>query len=283
MAIDSSGNGNNGNVINAAWEISCVSDSCLNFSGGGETGSRINIPNSASLSTIKTGLTVAYWVNRYENDGGYHILKQDAFGGLKDTGSCSSGTKYHFWTYHETTGHDDMQICTDNMALNEWHHIAITWAPGEKKIYIDGIESASSTASAMDLSISNKPLLLGNSGTWHGYGYKSFIGLLDEIYVYNRTLSRTEIQQLYCFDAGKLGSAPSFCKPSCTIFGNMMNCGDLIIVKTSGDFHNPSFSNPVIKPKETVVFTDKCMQRKCSYKMISPSIGKDIVVNCGFI
>jgi hypothetical protein len=79
--------------------------------------------------------------------------------------------------------------------LNRWSHIVITKTTSDiVNIYIDGILDKTST---LDLSVSSS----GRSfiGTWDGYVASShvFNGRIDELAVWNRTLSQSEITKIY--------------------------------------------------------------------------------------
>lgn len=76
-----------------------------------------------------------------------------------------------------------MQIPVD-WRPGEWHHVAYTWADGERVAYIDGVE--------MDRSQPRRGLpTLGHSftigaGSW-GFDYSQ--ALVDEVYIWNRALT----------------------------------------------------------------------------------------------
>ena len=56
---DSSGNGNNGTIVNATWTTAGNYGDALSFNG---TNAMVNIPNAASLD-LTTGMTLEAWVN----------------------------------------------------------------------------------------------------------------------------------------------------------------------------------------------------------------------------
>ena len=84
---------------------------------------------------------------------------------------------------------------TDPISDDKWHHIAVTRErkSGLKTIYIDGVEDVSEEQGP-DLSVSNTiDVTLG--GNPEGLQY-CFEGLLDDMAVYDRVLSRNEIQSI---------------------------------------------------------------------------------------
>ena len=78
-----------------------------------------------------------------------------------------------------------------------WHHIALTLEQGLMTIYVDGILQNSQEVSA---NTSGNQLILGREVGSLG---KPFNGHLDDIKVYNRSLSADEINTLYEGDSGK--------------------------------------------------------------------------------
>jgi hypothetical protein len=81
--------------------------------------------------------------------------------------------------------------------LNKWQHVAATFDRGTMKLYIDGVLAAESQTDLRPNPILNaqySPALgIGNTGGKH-YSIP-FDGLIDEVKIYNRALSETEIVQ----------------------------------------------------------------------------------------
>ncbi len=79
-----------------------------------------------------------------------------------------------------------------------WHHVVIVRREGTTTLYINKEEVASATAAGnRRVNISNSELLLvGSSGCAE---VDDFDGLIDEIRLYNRAISRNDIQDLYLF------------------------------------------------------------------------------------
>jgi hypothetical protein len=179
-ALDSSHN-NDGAIYGATWTTGKFG-SALSFDGN----DRVQIADSESLN-IKNALTISYWVKRTADSGGYHVLKKDAFGGLKDLGS----NLFNFWTYH-VGGQDGWQISTDTITLNQFHLVTLTWTPGHKKAYVDGSLIAEKTDSRTDdlRQDASEPVFIGNSQGWHAY---NFAGIIDEVRIYDYVLSAGQI------------------------------------------------------------------------------------------
>ena len=104
----------------------------------------------------------------------------------------------------------DLQIQTDNqlyfytdtgtftvypgpLPLNQWQFLAVTFVAGStRSIYLNGQLVASSTAGAH--SVNNTALWIGNNPV---FGPRLFQGRLDEVAIFNRALSASEIGAIY--------------------------------------------------------------------------------------
>ncbi len=98
---------------------------------------------------------------------------------------------------------------TVDLPLNTWTHIAATFDGTTFRLYVNGAEVATGTGA---LGAMNDALLqIGSSGNYEVFG-----GLLDEVSLYARALSATEIQAIY--NAGAAGKCvPDNAPPSTPI------------------------------------------------------------------
>lgn len=86
-----------------------------------------------------------------------------------------------------------------NVNTGSWLHVAAVRGPGSLKLYINGAESYSNTATALPNSLSHTTTLsIGAIQTDTSGGINPdevFIGNIDEVRIWQRTLSETEINQ----------------------------------------------------------------------------------------
>lgn len=73
--------------------------------------------------------------------------------------------------------------------LNAWTHLAFTYDGITERLFVNGVQ-VSSKARTGPVQTSTGPLRIGGDSIWGEY----FLGLIDEVRVYNRALSATEIQ-----------------------------------------------------------------------------------------
>ncbi|MDQ4121753.1 MAG: putative Ig domain-containing protein [Acidobacteriota bacterium] len=92
---------------------------------------------------------------------------------------------------------------------NVWYHVAATWNSSELRMYVNGVLENTTPLSNVSRTVSTVPLRIGN-----GYAFDRnqlwFSGLIDEVEIFNRALSATEILAIYnAQSAGKCKGAPT--------------------------------------------------------------------------
>ncbi|MCP4456083.1 MAG: hypothetical protein GY809_31895 [Planctomycetes bacterium] len=185
VAADSSGNGLTGTLFEATWEPG-VQGSALSFNDTGyvETG-YAGIPGTGArtccawIKTIEANRVFVSW--GLNTAGKKWRMRLDATGGLRI--EVNGG-----YNYGQTFLADD-----------EWHHTAIVLADdgtpdcSETRLYVDG--HPETTRAVLDEPIDTDPageFRIGRST----YDNAGFIGLIDEVHVYERALSDGEILSL---------------------------------------------------------------------------------------
>ena len=78
-----------------------------------------------------------------------------------------------------------------------WHHVAGTYDGQVNKLYLDGVERGQDKGHHGPISKNNWDLCIGNSVIDDGVGqFVAYDGLIDEVRIYNRSLSAEEIKLL---------------------------------------------------------------------------------------
>ena len=78
---------------------------------------------------------------------------------------------------------------TAKLAVNTWTHLAATYDGSVLRLYVNGAQVSTRTIGGNILT-STSPLRIGGNSIWGEY----FSGLIDEVRIYNRPLTATEIQ-----------------------------------------------------------------------------------------
>ena len=188
---DSSGNDNTGTISGATWTTAGKFGNALVFNG---TSNRVNVPDANSLD-LTNGMTLEAWVYPTTLSGWNSvILKERGSNGLayalyaNDNGSRPSG--------YVRIGSDRSVRGNGALPLNTWTHLAVTYDGAFLRLYQNGVE-VGSRAQTGNITTSSQALQIGGNTVWGEY----FSGRIDEVHIYNRALTATEIQnELQVFD-----------------------------------------------------------------------------------
>lgn len=188
VAVDVSGNGNNGIINGATWNATGQINGCLSFNGAN------NFVRISNL--ISNDFSIAFWVKTTQIGGtgqwyhGQGLIDGDYPGSANDFGTSLSGGEFGFGV-----GNPDTTIVSTNL-INDgnWHLCVATrvQATGAMDVYVDGNLSATGVGNTNALNASTF-LLFGAIASGGGY----FDGSLDEIKIYNRALGNHEVSALY--------------------------------------------------------------------------------------
>jgi len=178
-----------------------------NFDISGSSTNEINIPNSA-VQTGNSTRTTMCWVKVLEDTGD----RQMAFGSANGeqaqawemevytvyTGNLSGGRRDGALSIHTWSGYN----ATDSnvISLNEWVHFAATHDgnPSNIQIYLNGdpVATVNNNDNSSSLNTSSQDNRIGYSQA-HSFGAHTFEGLIDDVRIYNRDLTNSEISAIY--------------------------------------------------------------------------------------
>jgi fibronectin type 3 domain-containing protein len=183
-AADASGSGNGGTVVGPGWTIGKFG-AALSFDGVNDW---VTVADANSLD-LTTGMTLEAWVFPTALGTGWRttIFKEQsgnyAYATYANTGtSRPSGNAV-------TGGVDNDLRGSAQLALNTWAHLAATYDGSNLRLYVNAAQVGSQAASG-PITASTGALRIGGNNIWPEW----FQGRIDEIRVYNRALSATEIQ-----------------------------------------------------------------------------------------
>lgn len=226
---DESGNGNHGTVFGATLTSDRFGNlnSAYSFNG---FSNKINFGSSQSLINLSQ-FTYSVWINRNSNCGNDALI-------ISNYGGNWAGNLL----FGKVTGNGNAQIRIhkQNLTLesesfindNQWINLIATKDESSLKLYKNGllIEDTDITNFA---SVNNNsfPFVIGSSG-WSNSNY--FMGLIDDVGVWNRVLTSSEISALY---------SQNQCVTNVTVTDTLIiNIGQL------------SFENPIIYANNITIF-----------------------------
>ncbi len=187
-AQDSSGNGNHGTISGATF-VTGISGQALSFDGVNDyvtsgNGSSLNFGAgyfslSAWIKTTAMGNADNEVVIYFSGSNGYYYF------GIHPGNPNPNGASFII----NDGSTQDASYGTTNLFDGKWHNIVFTRDATSLKVFTDGIQEGSQPSRGLNVgtgttTISNK------EGSW-------FNGIIDEVRIYNRALTASEIQANY--------------------------------------------------------------------------------------
>lgn len=194
-AVDSSGRGNSGTLSGFSFS-GATSNWVAGYRGGGlnfdAVDDYVTLPSASGFSSTQDH-AFAVWVYPSTLTGTY-IWLLDYGGGSGTTGSSLiiySATDVPGFFYN---GGSSFVVGARVIPTNQWSHIVASYSSSTNKVtfYVNGtLDTETATLGAWSSSTSAHYI-----GRWFNGGY-SFLGSLDDVRVYNRTLTAEEVRNLY--------------------------------------------------------------------------------------
>ena len=187
---DSSGNSNTGTLTNVGWTNGKYG---IGTSYNG-TNNVILVPDTNNSLDMPNDFTISFWVN------------PDS-GGTKELVAKSSGENYEIWQSStnlsvRVNGVSPVVSAGSIFTYGQWTHITVKYerSTGLVTIYQNG-NYFTNGANTNAASINNSSLQIGAYSDGTSY---PFSGKIDELRIYNRALSPSEITQLYNYAPGPI-------------------------------------------------------------------------------
>jgi hypothetical protein len=212
---DISGNGNHGKINGATWVSNGLSGSALSFDGINDSvvirdlNIEGNLPRTLSVwfNAAVNEVNQTLWSSVISVGGDGSSKRAFCIDVKNQDGSCSSYPQWritgHYFSYSTCSESTLTQI-----GINKWHHIALTHDGSRQYLYLNG--KLIGQSSITDLNTIAGTTKIGARPTLNGY----FKGLIDNVQIYNRALTESEIQNVF---SSSLNSKPVFVSSPDTI------------------------------------------------------------------
>jgi hypothetical protein len=193
-AADASGSGNTGTLVNSPlWTVGVLGQA-LAFDG---VGTYVNVPHAAALNAYP--LTIAAWIKTGATTGVGAIVNKFVAGTSNGYQLFVDNGRLCAWYLRDAANHvydgTSCTLATSGYADNQWHHVAFVVDAAGGRLYVDGVQRATrgwtGVASAPS---TTQPLHIGD---YAGAAGAVFSGLIDDVRIYDRALSATEISNFY--------------------------------------------------------------------------------------
>jgi len=217
-ANDMSGNGNNGVVTGATLTTDRFGNpnSAYYFPG---SNSVITVPNNSSLNALPLSVNVWFKTNQTGPGAGYTFLQKYYWSSNNGwTAGFLTSTGVLQGTYAANSSSNEV-VANSTRAVNDnnWHMATYVFSLINEQLYLDDtlVATVNWTGTA-GASTSTRDMLIGKVDDPTNYWY---LGYIDDISIYNRTLSSAEVQALYT------GVVPTSCPTLAPVTTNASRCG----------------------------------------------------------
>ena len=196
-AVGDSGSGGNDGTASGGmtWETGKVNNYAGGFDGVNDY---VNLSKPSFYDSNVPNLTWSLW-GKLNSSGTSDYLISNSSASGDSGGLCIHTNGDHNYRVAVFLGAPPWWLYLNGSVtdVTEWHHLAVTFENLNVKFFIDGAEVDSSTLiSNLDMDISDTEFWLGGSDSDHfGAGYLD--GHIDDVRIYDRTLSATEILTIY--------------------------------------------------------------------------------------
>ncbi|MBI2582036.1 hypothetical protein HYV87_02840, partial [Candidatus Woesearchaeota archaeon] len=192
-AWDYSGFNRNATPVNASWNATGGFDRRGGYDFKGT--SYINVTSSSQGAfTPTSNFTLVVWTKKEQNQnqtGFRAVAATEPYDPADNFGIWSSTNSWYFQVHGDGT---DTAITSSGIAYGNWIHLALVFESGTTtpvRFYINGTLASSSTNNPGTLT--SRALHIGEYGDGSGF----YNGSIDEVMIFNRSLSTEQIFALY--------------------------------------------------------------------------------------
>jgi len=185
---DSSGNDNDGTIHGATW-VDGKFGKALEFDGVDDYVEINEVDNTLTPGTGDYSIVVWFKLSSESSEHRGLVSK----GGFQTNGAYTTYIYYSDHARWYSDGSNYVNGLISGLNDDQWHHIVFTRSGDVHSIYVDGAFDNSEILTDVDIT-SQDPVIIGA----RRYGTEAFfLGLIDEVCIFNKSLSADEISDLY--------------------------------------------------------------------------------------
>ena len=182
---DATGKSHTGSVSGATWITAGMYGKALSFDGVNDW---VTVADANDLD-LTNGMTLEAWVRPAALTGWKTVVMKEG---------TTTTLAYSLYANHSNprpaitvriSNVDRSAVGTSAVPLNTWTHLAATYDGATLRLYVNGV-LAGSRGQTGNILTSSRALRIGGNAVWGEY----FKGVIDDVRIYNRALSATEIQ-----------------------------------------------------------------------------------------
>ena len=230
---DISTNNNQGTLGNGEtsrkpqWIDNCITEGCYRFDGANDT---ITLDRDAFNQDSGFNLTVSAWVKTPSNFSCTNYPSNKAAVSYREGTpqwwiGCDGGTGKTRWSIRGSDGNIKEIVGNTSIDDGSWHMITGVYdaATKETKLFVDGFLENNQTLNITGNFTGQAPLCIGSYGS-SCEGVAFWEGTIDDVRIYNRSISRSYIKSLYNEKIGsknKIRSTSTFVNDETFIYQNI--------------------------------------------------------------
>ena len=220
-ANDESGNGNNGTVNGATLTTDRFGNAnqAYGFDGVNDI---ISLQNSSNFN-FNNGKAISFWVkiNAFPISGESILISQQSSSSTSAIGfnisvSSSGKLNYRIGNGSSTTYSG---VLNNSVSLNDWYHVVCQYEGGIQSVYFNSLLINSSIQPSALVGNPNLSLVIGDD-TWGAVNANNFNGSIDEIAIWNRSISNCEILDLFHSQLNYISNSLITVNPQTTSIGS---------------------------------------------------------------
>lgn len=191
-AYDRSGAGNTGTLTLGPTVTPGKLGQALNFDGSNDY---VTVPSATSLNSTSQ-ITVSAWIKRVGTGTRQFFVSKGSANTVATTQYWLELTSGNVLVFELASGSTEHKL-TSGFTLTDtqnWHHVVGTYDGTTQKIFLDGVQDATTSTWSGALNALSDDVAIGNRSVFYDI---PFNGSIDEVRIYNRALSAGEIQSLY--------------------------------------------------------------------------------------
>ena len=187
---DVSGNGNTLSMLNGVQLAAGKYGLAATFDGNNDA--LIAISPNPALNLTGVGFTISAWINPRSNGGWQMIVNKPYTNG--------HSFPYFDWSMHRQTSSGRLvlflgcdagqRVSNATTPNNTWTHVAVSYDGSAIRHYINGNLDRTTPISCKVTNTNSRPIRIGSNGA----GGEVMNGAIDDVRIYDRVLSATEIQ-----------------------------------------------------------------------------------------
>ena len=216
---DQSGNGHHGTAMGAfSFSGDAPPLASSSYAGSFQRVGYVRVPDHPALDPT-VDFTLAAWIKPAAPQGYNYILAKH-IPGINSDGSWTWGFANNLGHYFIATPWTGELFGATSVSLNQWHHFVMTYVDlsDTYRFFVDGALVETGT---YIVDIRDNQALLGIGGLGAGGGI--FNGLIDEVRIYARALSASDVQALSSSDCNG-NQIPDVCEPDADADGHIDAC-----------------------------------------------------------